>query len=120
MEHSGIELTATETIRAAQDEQERMPFLVDVLRAATRDANTAAVDEVLRGRLSEHDYQRYQADHERGLLHQRVREMQLAGYDPAELLTRATERDMEGARSVAGVLHGRLGRIEQEHRCSTQ
>ena len=96
MEHSGAELTATETIRAAQDEQERMPFLVDVLRAATRDANDAAVDEVLRTRLSEHDYQRYQGDHERGLLHQRVREMQLAGHDPAELLTRATERDMEG------------------------
>ena len=114
MEHSGAELTATETIREAQDEQERMPFLVDVLRAATRDANDAAVDEVLRGRLSEHDYQRYQGDHERGLLHQRVREMQLAGHDPAELLTRATERDMEGARSVAGVLHGRLGRIEGE------
>ena len=114
MEHSGAELTATETIRAAQDEQERMPFLVDVLRAATRDANTAAVDEILRGRLSEHDYQRYQGDHERGLLHQRVREMQLAGHDPAQLLTEATGRDMEGARSVAGVLHGRLGRIEQD------
>ena len=37
MEHSGAELTGTETIRAAQDEQERMPFLVDVLRAATRE-----------------------------------------------------------------------------------
>ncbi len=118
MEHSGVELTATETIRAAQDEQERMPFLVDVLRAATKDANDAAVDEILRTRLSEHDYQRYQADHERGLLHQRVREMQLAGHDPAELLTRATERDMEGARSVAGVLHGRLGRIEQDESSS--
>ena len=116
MEHSGTELTATETIRAAQDEQERMPFLVDVLRAATKDANDAAVDEILRTRLSEHDYQRYQADHERGLLHQRVREMQLAGHDPADLLTRATERNMEGARSVAGVLHGRLGRIEQPDR----
>ena len=114
MEHSGAELTATETIRAAQDEQERMPFLVDVLRAATKDANTTAVDEILRGRLSEHEYERYQGDHERGLLHQRVREMQLAGHDPAEVLTRATERDMEGARSIAGVLHGRLGRIEHE------
>ena len=116
MEHSGTELTATETIRAAQDEQERMPFLVDVLRAATKDANDAAVDAVLRTRLSEHDYQRYQGDHERGLLHQRVREMQLAGHDPAHLLTRAAERDMEGARSVAGVLHGRLGRIDQPDR----
>ena len=114
MEHSGTELTATETIRAAQDEQERMPFLVDVLRAATKDANDTAVTEILRSRLTEHDYQRYQADHERGLLHQRVREMQLAGHDPADLLTRATERDMQGARSVAGVLHGRLGRIEHE------
>jgi len=114
MDHSGAELTATETIRAAQDEQERMPFLVDVLRATTRDANTAAVDQILRGRLSEHDYQRYQGDYERGLLQQRVREMQLAGHDPTEVLTKATERDMEGARSIAGVLHGRLGRIEQD------
>ena len=114
MEHSGAELTATEAIREAQDEQERMPFLVDVLRAATRDANTAAVDEILRGRLSGHDYERYQGDHERGLLVQRVREMQFADHDPAQLLTEATGRDMEGARSVAGVLHGRLGRIEQD------
>jgi len=106
-------LTATETIAAEHDRQDQMPFLVDVLRAATREGTTRQADTVLRQRLTERDDQRYASDPERFLLRQQLRELQLRGADTGQLLAAASERDMAGARSVAAVLHGRVRQLTE-------
>lgn len=108
------DLTATEYIRQEQDRTEAMPFLVDVLRQATAKANEAAAEELLRERLGADGYERFSTDPERYLVHRRIRDLQLNGHDLGEALTEATGRDFEGARSVAGVIHGRLRRLGGE------
>ena len=47
-------------------------------------------------------------------MHAQLREMQLRGADPAGALTRATERDMTGARSIAGVIHSRVTKLGEQ------
>jgi hypothetical protein len=100
--------TATQVIRDAQDAPTSMPRLFTLWKITTREQVFPAYDRALKVRLAQADYQRYLADPERPVLHHLLRGAQLDGYDVETVLDGATARDMGGARSIAGVLHGRI------------
>ncbi len=84
------------------------PAWADVTRAHA----TRRYERTIRSLLAAEDWQQYQQDAERGTLTRLLRAADLAGHDTEDLLRRALEgRDFAGARSVAGVLHGRVSRI---------
>jgi hypothetical protein len=85
-----------------------MPRLFSLWKIATREQVFPAYDRALKARLSQADYDRYLADPERPVLHHQLRGAQLGGHDVDAVLDRAAGRDMGGARSIAGVLHGRI------------
>ena len=102
------DLTATQALRDAQDFPTSMPRLFSLWKIATREQVFPAYDRALKARLGQADYERYLADPERPVLHHQLRGAQLGGHDVETVLDRAAARDMSGARSIAGVLHGRI------------
>ena len=102
------DLTATQALRDAQDFPTSMPRLFSLWKIATREQVFPAYDRALKARLGQADYDRYLADPERPVLHHQLRGAQLGGHDVDTVLDRAAARDMSGARSIAGVLHGRI------------
>ena len=55
---------------------------------------------------------RYEREHSRPVLQQQLRDAQLAGHDISAIIDRITAAPMDGARSIASVLHGRLQRLQ--------
>jgi conjugative relaxase-like TrwC/TraI family protein len=102
------DLTATQALRDAQDFPTSMPRLFSLWKMATREQVFPAYDRALKARLGQADYDRYLADPERPVLHHLLRGAQLGGHDVETVLDRATAREMTGARSIAGILHGRI------------
>jgi hypothetical protein len=106
------ELAATEVMRRELDDAASLATLGPVWTDLTRTFAARGYDEVLRSLLSAGDWQRYEQDTERGTLARLLRAAELAGHDPGEVLARAvSRRGFDDARSVAGVLHGRVQRI---------
>jgi conjugative relaxase-like TrwC/TraI family protein len=108
LENKREDLTATQALRDAQDFPTSMPRLFSLWKMATREQVFPAYDLALQARLAPSDYERYLADPERPVLHHQLRGAQLGGHDVEAVLDEATARDMDGARSIAGVLHGRI------------
>jgi conjugative relaxase-like TrwC/TraI family protein len=108
LENKHEDLTATQALRDAQDFPTSMPRLFSLWKMATREQVFPAYDQALKQRLAPEDYERYLADPERPVLHHQLRGAQLGGHDVETVLDRAVARDMTGARSIAGVLHGRI------------
>jgi hypothetical protein len=79
--------------------------------AATRQTLYPDIDQQITARLTDSEAWRYQREHSRQALQQRLRAAQLAGHDIAALIDQITAAPMDGARSVSSVLHGRLQRI---------
>jgi hypothetical protein len=100
--------TATQALRDAQDFPTSMLRLFSLWKIATREQVFPAYDLALKQRLTAGEYGRYLADPERPVLHHQLRGAQLGGHNVESVLDRATGRDMSGARSIAGVLHGRI------------
>jgi AAA domain/TrwC relaxase len=112
------DLSAIEQIRQAQDWATGTGHLLHLWSAAVRQALYPAIDEQITARLSESEAWRYQQEPSRPVLQHTLRVAQLAGYDIVELIDRITAAPMDGARSIASVLHGRLQRLHlpaQEH-----
>jgi hypothetical protein len=108
LDNKHADLTATQALRDAQDFPSSMPRLFSLWKIATREQVFPAYDRALKARLGQADYDRYLADPERPVLHHQLRGAQLGGHDVDAVLDRAASRDMSGARSIAGVLHGRI------------
>ena len=70
------------------------------------------IDQQITARLTESEAWRYQREHSRQALQHRLRAAQLAGHDITALIDQITAAPMDGARSISGVLHGRLQRGE--------
>ena len=105
------DLSATEQIRHAQDWAAGTGHLLHLWSAATRQALYPGIDEQITARLTDYEARRYQREHSRQALQQRLRAAQLAGHDIGTLIDQITAAPMDGARSIASVLHGRLQRI---------
>ena len=82
--------------------------LLSLWSAAARPALYPQIDEQVKARLTEHEAWRYDREHSRAALQNRLREHQLAGHDLNELIGQITAAPLDGARSVSSVLHGRL------------
>ncbi|HEU5385882.1 MAG TPA: MobF family relaxase [Streptosporangiaceae bacterium] len=108
MDRDDGDLSATEQIRQAQDRAAGTGHLLTLWTAAIRQALNPDIDQQITVRLSESEAWRYQREPSRQALHQRLRAAQLAGHDISALIGQITAAPMDGARSIASVLHGRL------------
>jgi conjugative relaxase-like TrwC/TraI family protein len=118
LQRDGDDLSATGQIRRAQDWAGGTGHLLTLWSAAIRQALFPAIDEQITARLTASKAWRYQREPSRPVLQHALRDAQLAGHDIGEVIDRITAAPMEGARSIASVLHGRLQRLHlqaQEH-----
>ena len=105
------DLSATEQIRQAQDWASGTGHLLTLWTAAIRQTSSPGIDEQITARLTEIAARRYQREPSRQALQQRLRAAQLAGHDISALTEQITAAPMDGAQSIASVLHGRLQRL---------
>ena len=105
------DLSATEQIRQVQDWSAGTGHLLTLWSVAVRQTLYPGIDQQVKARLTEHEAWRYDREHARQVLHQRLRAAQLAGYDIGALICQITAAPMDGARSIASVLHYRLQRL---------
>ncbi len=108
MEREAGELSATEQMRAGQEWAGGTGHVMHLWSTAVRESLYPQIDRQVAARLPAEQARRYQADHARQAFHARLREAQLAGHDLGELIDRVTADNLDGARSVASVLHSRL------------
>jgi conjugative relaxase-like TrwC/TraI family protein len=112
--------TALEQVKAAQDYAVNIGHLITITEAFWWQDVAPQIDEQIRERLTPGDYARYLKDPERQALLQLVREHELAGRPVAESVDMIAARSMQGARSVAAVMHGRLEKADPPARGQTQ
>ena len=112
IERDAEDLSATEAIRQSQDWAGGTGHLLNLWSAAARPAIHAEIDQQITARLTEHEALRYQREHSRKALHAALRRAQLAGHDIHAIIDQITEAPMDGARSIASVLHGRIQRLQ--------
>jgi hypothetical protein len=105
------DLSATEQIRQAQDWAGGTGHLLTLWSAAVKQTLHPKIDERIKARLTESEAWRYDREHSRTALQQRLRAAQLAGHDISALIDRITATPMDRARSISSVLHGRLQRL---------
>ena len=105
------DLSATEQIRQAQDWAAGTGHLLTLWTAAIRQTLHPGIDQQITARLTETEAWRYQREPSRQALHQQLRAAQLAGHDITALIDQITAAPMDGAQSIASVLHGRLQRL---------
>jgi hypothetical protein len=108
MERDSAELSATEQIRASQEWASGTGHVLNLWAAAMRKALNPAIEEELRGALTDSEYARYRKEHQRPALLEAIRARVLAGQDLRSVTREITSSPLNGARSVAAVLHGRL------------
>jgi TrwC relaxase/AAA domain len=105
------DLSATEQIRQAQEQSGSTGHLLTLWAAAVKQTLHPDIDQQIKARLTEHEAWRYDREHARQALHQRLRATQLAGHDLGALISQITAAPMDQARSVTSVLHYRLQQL---------
>jgi hypothetical protein len=111
LERDAYDLSATEAIRQSQDWAGGTGHLLNLWSAAARPAIHAEIDQQITAKLTEPEALRYQREHSRKALHAALRQAQLSGHDLHAVIDQITGKSMDGARSIASVLHGRLRRL---------
>lgn len=104
------DLSATEQIRRAQEWADGAGHLLTLWSAATRQALYPDIDQI-KARLTQSEAWRYEREHSRQVLQNKLRDAQLAGYVISALIDQITAAPLDGARSISSVLHGRLQRV---------
>jgi hypothetical protein len=112
MDRDDADLSATEQIRHAQDRTGGTGHLLTLWSAAVRRSLYPQIDEQIKARLTESEACRYDREHSRPVLQQRLRAAQLAGHDISAVIDQITAAPMDGARSISSVLHGRLQQLK--------
>ena len=112
MERDDADLSATEQIRHAQDRTSGTGNLLTLWSAAVGQSLCQQIDEQIKVRLTGSEAWRYDREHSRPVLQQRLRAVQLAGHDIGAVIDQITAAPMDGARSISSVLHGRLQQLE--------
>jgi conjugative relaxase-like TrwC/TraI family protein len=110
MEHDDPGGTAIEAIRAAQEWPVHMRHLYEIREAYWWKDIAPQIDDMVRQRITWADYQRYLNDPERPALLQELRRHEIGGRRIADVLDAITATPLDGARSIAAVLHGRAGK----------
>jgi conjugative relaxase-like TrwC/TraI family protein len=105
------DLSATEQIRQAQDQSGGTGHLLTLWSAAVRQTSHPDIDQQIKARLTESEAWRYDREHSRQALHQRLGAAQLAGHDLSALIGQITAAPMDRARSISSVLHHRLQQL---------
>jgi conjugative relaxase-like TrwC/TraI family protein len=100
--------TAIEQMKAAQDLTTNAGHLIQLSEAFWQIEVAPQIDEAVRQRIGAREYERYLADPERPALLQLLKTHEIGGRSIEDSLDAITGRGFEGARSIAGVLHGRL------------
>ena len=114
------ELTALEHIKAAQDFASHSHHLLTLAEAFWWKFTVPRIDQAVRERIGEREFARYLTDPERPALLQALRAHEIGGRRIEDSLDAITGRTLDGARSVAAVLHGRLGKEPAPARGRTQ
>jgi conjugative relaxase-like TrwC/TraI family protein len=106
------EVTATAVLRESRAFPASMPHLHKLWQVTTRGQAYPAFDRALRERLNPDEYARYLREPQREALHQQLRRVQMAGRDAGDLLDQVlSRRSVDGADSIAAVIHGRIERL---------
>jgi hypothetical protein len=105
------DLSATDQIRQAQEWAGGTGHLLTLWSAAVKQALYPDIDQQIKARLTEAEAWRYEREHSRQALRQRLRAAQLAGHDVGALIDRITAGPMDRARSISSVLHHRLQQL---------
>ena len=111
LERDDADLSATEQIRQAQERIWGTGHLLTLWSAAVRQSLYLQIDQQIKARFSESQACRYDREHSRPVLHQRLRAAQLAGHDINSIINQITAAPMDRARSISSVLHGRLQQL---------
>ena len=111
MQRDAGELSATEAIRQSQEWASGTGHLLNLWTTAVRPAVHAEIDQHVTAALTPDQAARYQQEHSRQALHAALRAASLAGHDLRTVITQITSAPLDGARSIASVLHGRLQRL---------
>ena len=106
------DLSAAEQIRHAQDWAEGTGHLLHLWSAAVRQALYPDIDQQITARLSESEAWRYQREPPGPCCSTRCAMPSSPGTTSASSSTGVTAAPMDGARSIANVLHGRLQRLQ--------
>ena len=112
LQRDGDDLSATGQIRHAQDWAGGTGHLLTLWSAAVRQTLYPDIDEQITARLTPSEAWRYQREPSRPVLQHTLRNAQLAGHDIGPIIDRITAAPMDGARSIASVLNGRLQRLQ--------
>ncbi|MGH3205652.1 MAG: MobF family relaxase [Streptosporangiaceae bacterium] len=112
LERDDADLSATEQIRQAQDRAGGTGHLLTLWSAAVRPSLYPQIDQQINARLTESQAWRYNREHARKVLHQRLRAAQLAGHDINSIIGHITATPMDRARCISAVLHGRLQQLQ--------
>ena len=112
--------TALEQMKAAQDYAASIGHLITISEAFWWADVVPQIDQAVQDRLTAAEASRYMADPERPALLQLLREHELGGRPVAESLDLITARSMQGAHSIAAVIHGRLEKSAPPARGQTQ
>jgi hypothetical protein len=102
------DLSATGQIRHSQEWVGGTGHLLTLWSAAVRPSLYPQIDAQITARLTQPEAWRYRREHSRQALQQRLRAAQLAGHDLSQLIDQITAAPLDRARSISGVLHGRL------------
>ncbi len=105
------DLTATEQISQAQDWASGTKHLLTLWSAAIRQDRATSIDEQIKAHLTEHQAWRYDREHARKILQQKLCAAQLAGHDINVLISQITSAPLDQAQSISAVLHHRLQRL---------
>ena len=103
-------VAALEELKAAQDFTMNTRHLLTLSEAFWWKEAAPQIDEAVRQRIGPQEYERYLRDPERPAFLQQLRTHEIGGRSIADSLDAITARPLEGARSIAAVLHGRLGK----------
>ena len=112
LDRDDADRSATEQIRQAQDWTGGTGHLLTLWSAAVRQSPHPQIDQQIKARLTEPEAWRYEREHSRQVLQQRLRAVQLAGHDISTIIGQITAAPMDGARSISSVLHGRLQQLQ--------
>jgi hypothetical protein len=104
------ELTALEQVKAAQDFASDSRHLLTLAEAFWWKFTVPQIDQAVRERIGQRAFARYLTDPERPALLQALRAREIGGRRIEDSLDAITGRTLDGARSIAAVLHGRLGK----------
>jgi TrwC relaxase/AAA domain len=111
MQRDASALSATGQIRQAQEWAGGTGHLLNLWSTAVRQTLYPDSDQQIKARLTESEAWRYDGEHSRTALHQRLRAAQLAGHDVSALIDQITSAPMDRARSISSVLHHRLQQL---------